>query len=312
MIITGKKRIRKCSKYLSHLSEGSTAYIGLPITEDISSKLKEIGFENATVGETLIPSPKLGNISKFNSNGKEIPQKDLPKETAYRQQHWEWEDWQGTHYSRTVDIPYKRYPRKLIPAPWVSLLIIQSNEKHFVIAGEAIVIGQTSEEDITHRINLILEIFKSVYILQENLELYEIPKIKRLDWDVLPAGKMPWEHFKANLTPILDKKSKGKKKIVSERLETISEYKPDFHAIGKNGYRGYIIFGFTKLDLYIFETAEYGNATYIFEGNWEQLSQMSKAEIIAEKLHKHRLIHLDGWSSQIASLFPSGYKKLIS
>ncbi|WP_338472755.1 hypothetical protein R4Z10_08510 [Niallia sp. XMNu-256] len=123
---------------------------------------------------------------------------------------------------------------------------------------------------------------------------------------------MPWEHFKPKLTPLLEKASKGKKTIITERLETVSKYKPDFHAIGTNGYRGYIIFGFTKLNLYIFETAEYGNATYVFEGNWETLSQMTKAEIISDNLYKQRFIHLDGWANQIDSLFPSNYKKMIS
>jgi hypothetical protein len=312
MIITGKSRIQRSSKYLAHLTEGSTAYIGLPITEDIFSKLKEIGFENAITGETLIPSPKLGRISNFNVNGREIPQKDLPKEIVYREQYREWKDWHGNPHSGISYIPRPRYQRKLIPAPWIALTIIQSNGKKFVIAGETIVKGQTLEEDIIHRINLMLEIFKRVEILQENLEHYDIPKVKKLDWDVFPAGKMPWEQFKVSLTPLLEKQSKGKKIIISERLETISKYKPDFHAIGKNGYRGYIIFGFTELNLYIFETAEYGNATYVFEGNWENLSRMTKAEIITDNLHKHRFIHSEGWANQITGVFPDDYKNLIS
>lgn len=92
----------------------------------------------------------------------------------------------------------------------------------------------------------------------------------------------------------------------------MSKYNPDFHAMGKSGYRGYVIFGFTKLNLYIFETAEYGNATYVFEGDWETLSQMTKAEIIAGNLHKYRFIHQEGWKTQIESLFPSNYNKIVS
>jgi len=312
MLIIGKKRIRKSGKYLAHLAEGDLAFVGLPITEDISSKLKEIGFETVTLGETLVPSPEMGNISKFNANGREVPQRDLPMEIAYRQQYREWKDWHGTSYSGFSSIPYKRYPRKLTPPPGIELTIIQKDNKQFVIAGEAIVNGQTPDEDITHRINLMLEIFKSVEILQENLERYEIPRIRRLAWDVLPVGKMPWDQFQPKLIPLLEKASKGKKLIIAERLETVSMYKPDFHAIGKNGYRGYIIFGFTGLNLYIFETAEYGNATYVFEGDWEFLSQMTKAEIISGNLQKHRFVHLDGWADQVKSLFPSNYKKLIS
>ena len=149
----------------------------------------------------------------------------------------------------------------------------------------------------------MLEIFKRVEILQENLERYEVPRTVKLGWNILPKGEMPWETFKHHLTPVIESKAKGKKIIISERLETISQYNPDFHAIGENGYHGYIIFGFTQQNLYIFENAEYGNATYVFEGDWEQLSKMTKAEIIASNMHKQRFIHLEGWNEQIAELF---------
>ncbi|WLR60629.1 hypothetical protein [Guptibacillus hwajinpoensis] len=312
MLITGKKRIRKASKYMSHIAEGEKAYIGLAITEDVSTRLKEIGFDTLYPGESLVPSPKLGTVSRFNANGKSVPEKDKPKETAYRQQYWEWEDWGGNHHSRTVDIPYQRYPRKWIPSPWIELIIVQSGEEKLLLAGPAIVIGKTEETNIVHQINLMLEIFKRVEIFQENLERYEVPKVIKLGWNVLPAGNMPWERFKSHLTPVIDKLSKGKKIIIKERLETVSQYKPDFHAIGENGYRGYIIFGFTKQNIYIFESAEYGNATYVFQGNWEQLSKMTKAEIVNGNHHKHRFVHLEGWKSQIQGLFPDQNDKKIS
>lgn len=312
MLITGKKRIRKIGKYLAYLEEGNIAYIGLSLTEEVVSRLKEIGFESGIVGETLIPSPKLGNISKFNANGREVPQRDLPKETLYRQHLHSWTDWHGTDYSRIVDIPYKRFPRKLIPGPWVSLTIIKHNDKQFVVAGDAIIKGKTPDKDIIHRINLMLEIFKCAAILQENLEQYEVPKVKKLDWDILPSGKMPWEQFQKSLMPLLERASNNKKVIITERLETVSQYNPDFHAIGKNGYRGYIIFGFIELNLYVFETAEYGNATYVFEGNWKEISQMTKTDIVAGNLHKHRFIHKEGWKKQVKSLFPSNDDKKIS
>jgi hypothetical protein len=312
MLITGKKRIRKCGNYLSHIAEGEKVYIGLPITEDVSAKLKEIGFESLNPGELLVPSPKLGTVSKFNANGKDVPQRDKPMETAYRQQYWEWEDWGGNHHSRTVDIPFKRYPRKWIPSPWIELMIMQSGEKKFILAGPAIIKGETDETGIVHRINLMLEIFKRVEILQENLERYEIPKVVKLNWDILPVGNIPWEKFQNHLAPVMEKMSKGKKNIISERLEIVSQYKPDFHAIGTNGYRGYIIFGFKNLNLYIFESAEYGNATYVFEGDWKQLSQMTKAEIVDGNLHKHRFVHLEGWGKKIEELFPKKNDKKIS
>ncbi|WP_107925241.1 hypothetical protein [Lysinibacillus parviboronicapiens] len=312
MKITEKKRIRNSEKYMSHINEGGKANIGVAITAEVARKLQEIGFKTLLSGESLVPAPKFGPVSKFNVNGKDVPQKDKPKETVYRQQHWSWTDWGGNSHSRTVDIPYQRYPRKWIPAPWVELMIVQSGENKFVIAGDTITKGQTEETDIVHRINLMLAIFKQAEIFQENLERYEVPRTVKLGWDILPEGEMPWETFKHHLTPVLNSKSKGKKIIIAERLETISKYNPDFHAIGDNGYQGYIIFGFTRENLYIFENAEYGNATYVFEGDWEQLSKMTKAEIIASNIHKHRFVHLDGWKRQIAELFPHHTDKKIS
>ena len=306
------KRIRKSGKYTSHIGEGEEAYIGLAITEDIAIKLKEIGFKTLNPGETLVPSPKLGTISKFNANGKEIPQKDKPKETVYRQQYWEFEDWGGNSHSRVVDIPYKRYPRMWIPSPWTELTIMQSGDKKFLLAGLAIIKGKTEENEIVHRINLMLQIFKRVEIFQKNLEHYEVPRVVQLGWDVLPAGNMPWEKFKERLTPVLEKMSKGKKIIINDRLETVSKYKPDFHAVGENGYRGYVIFGFTKQNFFVFESAEYGNATYVFEGDWEQLSKMTKAQIVSGNLQKHRLVHREGWKQQIKELFPDESDKKIS
>lgn len=304
MKITNKKNIKKPEKYMSHIKNGEKAYIGLSLTPDVATKLHEIGFKNLHSGESLVPSPKLCRIANFNTNGREVPEKDKPKETVYRQGYWELTDWNGNHHSGTCYIPYLRYPRKLIPAPWIELMIVQSGENKFVIAGNAITKGQTDEVDIVHRINLLLAIFKQAEIFQENLEQYEVPRTVKLNWDILPKGEIPWETFKTHLAPIMELKSKGKKIIINERLETISKYNPDFHAIGENGYQGYIIFGFTGQNLYIFENAEYGNATYVFEGDWEQLSKMTKAEIIASNLYKHRLVHLDGWKQQIAGLFP--------
>lgn len=312
MKIIGKKRIRKSEKYMAHIANGTKAYVGLSITPEVKAKLKEIGFRSLLPGESLVPAPKFGVISKFNVNGKGIPQKDKPKETAYRQQYWEWKDWAGNYHSRIVDIPYLRYPRKWIPAPWVELTIAQSEENQFVLAGNPIIKGETDEKEIVHRINLMLAIFKQAEILQENLEQYEVPKTVKLNWDILPQGKMPWETFKQYLKPVIDSKSKGKKMIINDRFEAISKYTPDFHAIGENGYQGYIIFGFTKQNLYIFENAEYGNATYVFEGNWKELSKMTKSEIISSNKYKHRFIHVEGWKKQIDGLFPEHEDKKIS
>ena len=303
MKIIGKKRIMKAEKYMSHIAEGEVAYIGLSIDAQVEARLREIGFTILTPGNVFTPSPKLGRVSKFNVQGKEVPQKDKPKETAYRQQYWELTDWHGNLHTGYATVSFQRYPRKQIPAPSLELRIIHSGEKRFVVAGPSGIQGETEPAEIVHAINIMLEIFKEAEIFQENFQHYELQRPRELNWDVLPQGEMPWETFARHLKPVLERKSKGKKHVIRERLEAISKHHPDFHAVGKNGYHGYIIFGFSELNLFIFENAEYGNATYVFEDGWERLSQMSKGEIISSDLHLHRFVHQNGWERQIERLF---------
>jgi hypothetical protein len=62
------------------------------------------------------------------------------------------------------------------------------------------------------------------------------------------------------------------------------------------------VFGFTDRSLYVLENSFAGNATYIFDKNWEELSQLTKAEILAEKLQKYRLIHRIHWRRNIGDI----------
>ena len=50
------------------------------------------------------------------------------------------------------------------------------------------------------------------------------------------------------------------------------------------------------------ENVIYGNATYVFEDDWEQFSQLTKAEIIQNSLVKRRIEHRSGWEAEIRRL----------
>lgn len=90
--------------------------------------------------------------------------------------------------------------------------------------------------------------------------------------------------------------------VVEYRLERVNRYQPKFVAIGRAGFRGYVIFGFPEKNLYVLESAYIGNATYVFAENWEELSKRTKAEILSESLQLRRIIHRDGWDSEIDRL----------
>jgi len=82
----------------------------------------------------------------------------------------------------------------------------------------------------------------------------------------------------------------------------VNKYGPEFLAVGRAGFWGYVIFGFPDKDIYILESIYFGNATYVFADNWETLSTKTKAEILDAKLQKDRIIHKESWDRNIHAL----------
>ncbi|OZO59867.1 hypothetical protein CG699_03840 [Escherichia coli] len=52
------------------------------------------------------------------------------------------------------------------------------------------------------------------------------------------------------------------------------------------------------------ESSQCNNATYILNNNWQQLSQLTKAEILDGNLHHARVIHRVNWAAEILKYLP--------
>lgn len=63
------------------------------------------------------------------------------------------------------------------------------------------------------------------------------------------------------------------------------------------------MFGYPNKDLYVLESMELNNATYIFKSDWQELSKISKKQIIDGNLHYKRIIHSPQWEEKIKNLF---------
>ena len=77
---------------------------------------------------------------------------------------------------------------------------------------------------------------------------------------------------------------------------------PDFCVLGTQNFWGYVVYGFTKLNLFIFECNEVNNATYIFRGNWETASKLTKTEVLAGHIQEARIYHSEKWYINIRKL----------
>jgi hypothetical protein len=303
-----KKRIRNVQSHLKFLKGRTKVVIGLGDFERYSNHLKAVGFsESLETGETVLPAPKFGPTSSFNANGKYEVHHDQPKETAYRMVDWHWEEWHGPYdrveQSKIVEVPYKRYPRTFITPPSIELHIAPTTKGERIVVSSPVEFTDENYDQLRHIINLFLEIFGECQVFTENLDEIIKTPVRRLNWEVLPPGRWPWNRLKKEVEPILRDVKQGNRPVIENRFETINKYESEFVAIGRAGFSGYIIFGFPKKNLYILESVYTGNATYVFAERWEELSQMTKAQILNDQLQKERIIHRQSWHRHIQTLF---------
>lgn len=301
------KRIRSLDQYIGFVKRRTKLVIGLNRIERFRSILRDAGFtKNLEIGDSILPDASFGPVSRFNAEGRFQVHKNRPMETAFRMTEWHWREWRGRHdyeeMSKFVDVPYKRYPRTFIPPPSTELQVTATTKGQRLVVAAPIPFIKKNEALIQHTINLFLEIFGQCTVFYENLDEILKPPLRRLNWNVLPAGRWPWSRLQKELRPIIKEAAKGNRALIEDRFKTINGYEPEFVAIGKAGFRGYIVFAFPNKSAFVLESIYTDNATYVFDKKWERLSQMTKAQVLSNHLQKARFVHRAGWHAKIARL----------
>lgn len=300
-----KRRIRNLSANLPGIRRGESLVFAITRPEQHVDRLERIGFtRDLQAGERVLPRPN-GPIGRFNANGRYIVHKNRPKETAYRQVMWTWTQWHGPYrVERTEarDVLYERYPRTFVPPPSVELAVATNTRGEKLVASPAFEYTSANDGRIMHVVNLLLELFGECTVLRSNLDEVIRAEVRRLNWEVLPQGRMPWERLRPHVDPFVRRQRRGNRPLIEQRLQTINDHGPEFVALGRAGFSGYVVFGFPEQNLYVLESVNRDNATYVFEEDWQRLSQMTKAEILDRNLQKERIIHREGWPAEIRRL----------
>jgi hypothetical protein len=302
-----KTRVRKLDGNLPE-SLRNKKFIPAIILDKIKDrdKILKLGFSaDMNIGETLLPEIT-GPITRFNNDGKLIPDKTKPKVTQHNDRYWTRDQWQGrgetVKVSSIVTVSQQVWQKDFIQPPSIQITVSKCENDKIYITTNATSFTDTDSADAIHKVNLLLELNGSCEILDEN-KIPVIKNIQTLNWELLPPGKRPWAEQKKILEPLLRTiKSNSIRPVVESRLEDIQSLGSDFCAKGSKGFNGYIVFGFTKHNLYVFESALYGNAIYIFHDKWENVSHKTKAEIINSKLHLARFTHAGKKSNYIEQI----------
>lgn len=173
-----------------------------------------------------------------------------------------------------------------------------NDHEKLIIINRHFVNSPDNGEEIKFAINLMLEIFSEAETFTFDIQTSRIESIATVEWTILPRGERIWESFQKGES--YQHTTRSEQTLIHERFDTIQSFHPDRIFQGKAGYTGYVVFEFKYKQLFVFDSIKYGNATYIFSGEWESISKLSKKEIIQNGLAKDRLIHKKGWDTQIS------------
>lgn len=295
-----QKRVRNIDKYIPLSLQTSEVRV-VSAFESLSDQAwGRLGLDkSAEMGTKFLP-PIIGPITRFNAEGRWKIRRDLPKESRYiRSVWWRWTQWRGRDSEEredSRDIFRDCYPRELVPPPAEELTVIEL-EEHKFLASDGVQLPQEKER-LTHLVNVFLEVAGSCEIVDAK-SLKAPPKITRRNWKFLPPGKHPWDRVKEALEPFRARMSEGDAKLLEIRQQIVSGLGPTEIAAGEGGFGDYLAYIFPDKDAVVLESIRRDNAIYVFGGDWENFSRLTKAEVLRNGVHKERIIHSTGWPEKL-------------
>ena len=259
-------------------------------------KLRAFGFNETDENGTSILPCVVNRYAKKNAEPFFTIDKSLPLEDYTQTVYWTRYEWAGKGQLNPVtDFSYItrwRYHRDYF-APYSVYFTLVTDGNKSCIVSDAILFSEENQDKLLNTINMLLSLFGECAVDFTQQE----SKAKRVvvNWDILPKGEYPWSIVKETLGNLAKEHTKTRAKMMLRNCEAICAKKPDFVAYGRSGFKGYAVFGFTSRNLYILESVLPNNATYVLENDWETISQLSKAEILSQDLHKARIVHSKNW-----------------
>jgi len=292
--------------------DGSSVVVatGLTITNDMIARYQHAGVVETggmiSVSAPAPPLPSCGIWARRNLNGWPEKRKDFPKETR---DITSWApNWNGSgHHMVTRSIeawPIDHHPARMLT---LSAKIIEPLKDGAIVRFR---IDQPLDrssanfaENLQFNLRLLREAVGSSQVYGADMSDEEFANLQLVDWELIPPGSC--DRVLARLSAV---KSTTTEQITvaSKRLEALEKLDHDGFIVGHGKFARYFGAKFGQ-KLLVLENLEYGNAMYVFEENWEELTQLSRSELIKRRdPGVHRLPHLPGWQSAIRKLVHDG------
>jgi len=130
--------------------------------------------------------------------------------------------------------------------------------------------------------------------------------MRKLSWELLPPGKAPFAKIKSHFQRLAASGNSKHQQYKPERIDTIKRLGPDETYIGSREFEGYAVFYFRAKQVAVLDCPFVGNAIYVIRGDWQRLSHLSKAELLAfHPKQVRRIIHRGRWVARLATTLGS-------
>lgn len=290
-----RRRIINPQRYLYALRSGEKFYIAVPLEEEDYAHLQFYGLLPDSTARIPIPWK---TATTLNANGKWKVLRNLPKEERSYQQAYHVIDWFGFHHYGMCWHHRMCYQRELIP-PTSLAFIVEGG----VLYSPLLTNDQCDYERVKSAMNVALEMLGRCEIWTAE-RTPAIPPVKQVEvpWEILRAGsrnRCEWETY---IEQITQRKSKGHQTVIRDRHEHLWQMSPEFCVLGTQNFWGYVVYGFPSLGLFVFESNEINNATYVFKGNWESASRLTKTEVLSGHVQEMRIYHTEKWYESTGKL----------
>jgi hypothetical protein len=297
-----KKYIRSLNGYLGGLIPHTAVRIVADTSHIHHAKLTQSGFSALNDGDTLLP-PMVGRISRLNAEGSYTIHRNLPKHRRLvGRREWTREEWSGhgqtTTVTEEVDIYRMCYQRTFVAPPAIELTAVDHLGTLFIVS-PVLTWQQSPDADILHVINLMLELFGEVEVRHENLDAFLPPHTQRVNWTLLPPGNSG-PGVAAHVAGLVGRTASTYRGPVMSRLTFLASRNPPEVYLGHGGFHAYVAYVFHGSGMTILESVMPANATYVFAGNWNAVSHLTKSQILAGGHHHARIIHDANWEAGVA------------
>ena len=282
------------------------AVINCPLTDISRGAFRHLSIQfsegNLVIPNNLYPENLHGTYAKRNRNGIVWIHKCLPKITKT-----------FSFYSPNFGDPNKGYHTTYIdrevyqrsfepPRDWeIRLQLLSQDEERIRIRIQinAVLDRQHTDfrRDLFFAINLLQEQCRECHIFDAYITDEELARITTVGWEIFPPGTL--DRAVSTITTRLRSSSTQRQREIENRANALSRLHPTEYIVGSGMNSHYFGAKFGE-NIVVFENVDYGNALYILFDNWQEISQMSRIDIL--KRHERdfiRIIHKDGWQKTL-------------